>query len=291
MKPSSSGPGRAIEGVFRDLRDRRLIPVVLLLVVLLFAVPMLLGKEETPPPPATSAATAKPSYEAEPVVLTSEPELREYQDRLDAFQARNPFHQKVPKAVEEDAAANEGGAAVDTSGDTGTAPIDGSTDPTVPPVDPIDPIDPEDPTVPPDDDGGETMLVTTRVDVRVGPVGDTEVLRDVQYLDFLPDRQRPVLEYLQGDFDLTNAVFIVSPFVITSEGDGKCAPTPKDCQFIQLEVGKTHAFQYDDGERYTLTLLDVNLHEEPLAEATDGEAGREADLGAAAPIGKKIIDG
>lgn len=48
MKPSSSGPGRAIEGVFRDLRDRRLIPVVLLLVVLLFAVPMLLGKEETP---------------------------------------------------------------------------------------------------------------------------------------------------------------------------------------------------------------------------------------------------
>ncbi len=157
----------------------------------------------------------------------------------------------------------------------------------MPPSDtnPVDPT-PVDPT--PVDPGGGVTLVTTRIDVRVGPVGDTKVLRDVKFLDFLPDKKTPVLEYLQSDFDLSNAVFIVSPFVLSSEGDGKCAPTPQDCQFVQLQKGDTHAFQYDDGERYTLTLLDVNLHEEPIEQGAPEATGRQPDFATQSPAGKVI---
>lgn len=284
-------PGRFFSGLFNDLRERRLLPVVALLIVALIAVPMLMGGSEEPAPSADPAsASVAPPFETDPVVLASEPELRTFKKRLDSFQTRNPFNQYLPK-VDEQAQANSASDALPTdTGVTGSTTDPGSLDTgggSVPPSDtnPVDPT-PVDPT--PVDPGGGVTLVTTRIDVRVGPVGDTKVLRDVKFLDFLPDKKTPVLEYLQSDFDLSNAVFIVSPFVLSSEGDGKCAPTPQDCQFVQLQKGDTHAFQYDDGERYTLTLLDVNLHEEPIEQGAPEATGRQPDFATQSPAGKVI---
>ena len=287
-----------LRGLFDDMRQRHLLPVVALLVVALVAVPMLMGKsgEEAPAPGSAATASVEPPLETDPVVLASEPELRAFKERLDNFQTRNPFNQHVPK-VDEAAASNSASDALPTdSAAAGTTTDPGATDPgSLPPTsDPTDPTNPTDPVDPADPvpvdpgDGGGVTLITTRIDVRFGPVGDTKVYRDVKFLDFLPDAKTPVVEYLQSDYDLTNAVFIVSPFVLSSEGDGKCGPSPQNCQFLQLEVGKSHAFQYDDGERYTLTLLDVNIHEEPAEEAIPEDAGRVPDFAAQEPAGKVV---
>ena len=284
-----------LKSLYADLRDRRLLPVVALLLVALVAVPFVMGKDpEAGPPPPADAAAVDPAFEADAVVLASTPELRAYRKRLSQFQARNPFNQYAPK-VDEEAAAEAATAATATGEvpvDPGAIPTDPGTitDPggTVPPA--TDPTDPVDPVPAEPDDGGGTTFVTTRIDVRFGPVGETEVYKNLKFLDFLPDAKTPVVEYLQSDFDLTNAVFIVSPFVLSSEGDGKCGPSPQNCQFLQLEVGKTHAFQYDDGKRYTLTLLDVNIHEEPAEEAIPEDAGRTPDFATPEPAGK-VVDG
>jgi len=296
-----AGSGRFLGDLWRDLRETRMLPVIILLIAALFAVPFLMGGgDEATTPAATDAETASvaPPFETEPVVLASQPELRTFKKRLSSFQARNPFNQYLPKVKEPTDTSTSATDALPTDGSTiptdGSAPVDPGTTPTDPGTTPTDPgTTPTDPGT--SDTGGSgnggddgVELLSTRIDVRVGPVGDTEVVKDVKFLDFLPDKQRPVLEYLQSDFDLTNAVFIVSPFVNANEGDGKCAPTPQNCQFLQLEVGDTHAFQYDDGERYTITLLDVNLHSEPFVPASGEDPARTPEFGSEAQFGKVV---
>ena len=279
--------------LFDDMRERHLLPVVALLVVALIAVPILMGggsEEEAPPPDSVAIADVAPPLETDPVVLASEPELRAFKERLENFQTRNPFNQHVPKEEDDAAATDSASDALPTDSATGTTTDPGATDPgDLPPI-PTDPGNPGDPVpVEPDDDDGGVTLVTTRVDVRVGPVGNTKVIKDVKFLDFLPERKTPIVQYLQSDFDLTNSVFIVSDFVNKTEGDGKCAPSPQQCQFLQLEKGDTQSFMYSDGKRYTLTLLDVNIHEEPAEEAIPDDAGREADFATQGPAAK-IVD-
>ena len=114
-----------------------------------------------------------------------------------------------------------------------------------------------------------TTLYTTRIDVRVGPVGDTRVLEGVRELAYLPDRQTPVIQYLLSDLDLTDASFVVSPAVVGTEGEGKCQPTPQACQFLLLEVGEEQSLEYEDGTIYRLKLTGVTLHEAPFENADE----------------------
>jgi hypothetical protein len=287
-----------VRNLFDDMRERHLLPVVALLIVALIAVPILMGggsDEAAPPPSSAATASVAPPLETDPVVLASEPELRAFKKRLADFQTTNPFNQHVKP--EEDAAASDSASdALPTDSVTGTTTDPGATDPgDIPPL-PVDPGDPGDPGNPggdpapvdPGDDGGGVTLITTRIDVRVGPVGKTKVVKDVKFLDFLPDRKTPVVQYLQGDFDETNAVFIVSSFVLNTEGDGKCAPSPDRCEFLQMEVGDTQSFQYSDGERYTLTLIDSFIHEEPADGKIPDDAGRVPDFAAQSPVGKVV---
>jgi hypothetical protein len=272
--------------LFNDMRERHLLPVVALLVVALIAVPILMGggsDEEAPPPPSATSASVAPPLETDPVVLASEPELRAFKERLADFQTTNPFNQHF-KPEEEAESSNSASEALPTDSVTGTTTDPGATDPgDIPPL-PVDPGDPGNPGDPGDGGGGNpgggdggVTLITTRIDVRVGPVGNTKVVKDVQFMDFLPERKTPVVQYLQGDFDETNAVFIVSSFVLNTEGDGKCAPSPRQCEFLEMQVGDTQSFQYSDGKRYMLTLLDSFVHEEPADEAIPDDAGRVPD--------------
>lgn len=283
--------GDALGNLYRDLRDRRLLPVVLLLIVAIAAVPLLMrdGGEE----PISRGSTGdnglpggQPS-QLDPVVVTQAPELRAFRQRLASFQSTNPFDQVVPPpaSAADEAAATETG---DDLGITGGTPTDPSSAEL--PIDPL-PVDPAtvDPPatdtppadVPPAGDDG-VIFYSTRVDVRVGAIGQSEVLEDVKEFSFLPDNQRPVVEYLLGDLDLTSASFVVSPSVDSTEGDGECAPSPGACEFLLLDVGEEQSFVYEDGVRYRLKLLAVHLHEIPQQKSDLPEgAGRVGDVAAA----------
>ncbi len=84
-----------LRDLYRDLRDRRLLPVVIALAVAIVAVPFLLGGGGSDPvspsvPAATSEAGAGGADPLSPVVLADVPGLRDYRKRLDEFQSRDP---------------------------------------------------------------------------------------------------------------------------------------------------------------------------------------------------------
>ena len=106
------------QNVYRDLRDRRLLPVVALLLVAIIAAPLLIkGGDSAPPPSSAPVAEAAPfdgAAELRPVVVGDDPGLRNYHVRLDGSPSRNPFKQQfVPKQ-------NAGGGTGSASTGSGT---------------------------------------------------------------------------------------------------------------------------------------------------------------------------
>lgn len=289
---------KGVNDLYLDLRDKRLLPLVILLVAMLVAIPFLLGGgAEAPPPPASSAGSAaagdaESAAQLTPFVTSEVPGIREFDKRLDSFQRRNPFKQQLTgpskgqqkaleqaedtlKSIEDSISAGGadlgGGTDATSTGDAGT---DGSTGDES------------------DGSGGggggksELILYTVEIDVKVGQVGDAKKLEGVKDFAYLPGKKRPIVQYVQGSFDETAAGFVVSRAVSWSNGEGRCDPGPKDCQFLKLEVGEEQRFKYEpDGKLYRLKLTGVHLIEERVdpddfAAATEsaGSADRSAGL-------------
>jgi hypothetical protein len=256
-----------------DLRERRLLPIIALLLVCLIAIPFLMGGggDEAVPPPPTASGEPLPGIETRPVVVATPAELRNYSKRLASFRSRNPFKQNLPEPPPETS-----GTGTDTG--TGTDPglTDIGTSPS--PVTPV-PSDPSTPTtIPPVDDGEEgssgNKLISIRIDVKVGRPGNLRILEGVKSLDFLPDPQHPVVQYISGEFNLSRAAFVVSSGIEATDGDGKCAPSPDNCQFLLMTPGEEQTFVYR-AEEYRLKLLDIERHVRD-ADAEDLEEGRSS---------------
>lgn len=293
MKADAKVP-EAVQGAYRDLRDRHLLPVVALLIVAIIAVPMLLGGSSRDTVSLQSSAALSTGSdlapEASPVVLTEVPMLRDFYERLDMKEARNPFRQQyaaVPDTKLEDAAggtdATDGPLAgvvgdVGEDGDVGGVdgienPIENPIDPSLPapPDVPEDPAedDPDDPVAPPEDVG--PTVITFQIDVRVGSVGATKKQEGVKSLEYLPGDTSPVVQYITSDLDGTRASFVVNNGVTGSEGTGSCAPDPESCQFLFLEVGQEQRLYYEPADKvFRLKLTRITRVERPL-EATSGE--------------------
>lgn len=246
-----------------DLRERRLLPIIALLVVCLIAVPFLLGgggEEAVPPPPSATAGEPLPGIETRPVVVATPAELRSYKKRLASFRSRNPFHQNLPKPPPD----NTGDSGTEDPG-TGIPGIDtGSSDSGLTPSSPTSPSSPT--TIPPADEGtsgGE--LITIRIDVKAGRAGNLKTIKNVKALDYLPDPQHPVVQYVGGEFNLSGAAFVVSPGIEATDGDGKCSPSPDNCQFLLMRPGDEQSFIYR-AEDYKLRLLEVKRHVKSIDE-------------------------
>ena len=261
--------------IFQDLRERKLLPVVAILIVLIIAVPVVLraGAEE-PAPPTELAEGLKPMLETEPVVLTSAPELRDFRTRLDSFEKQNPFDQPEPvvsdaatEAIDPAAADAEptlGGATATTDSGATTEPTAtdfppaGSTD--VPVTDPVesdvptdgDPVD-EDPVA------SETEVISYDIDVEIGKTGDERTLTAVEIGSLLPGNDHPIAQFVSTDLQGTHASFVISPNVSGADGDGNCAPSRNDCQFLKLSAGEGERLFYEpNGETYRLKLTAIN---------------------------------
>ncbi len=282
-------PPALVENLFRDLRDKRLLPVVGLLLVLLVAVPILLGGGDSPPSTAaapgsaTLGDTGADVPETEAVVLAEVPGIRDYRERLKDFQRKNPFRQQLsnpPKSAtvagagdgtitELGTPAGGGGSAtgaVDTtaqaSGGTTDIPTDTTTDTTTGGTEKSGGGSGGGKSSQPAD---ERFLITYEIDVKVGVVGDAEKRDGVKQGDFLPGNKRPVVLFAEGNQADGRAFFIVSSDVTKSSGDGNCIPARDNCQYLKMKVGDEQRFEYEpDGKTYRLKLNDVKLVEKPV---------------------------
>lgn len=254
---------KLIQDLGRDLRDKRLLPVVGLLVVAIIAVPFLLGGGSDPIPPATGVSSADVNQgsaadaQAEPVVLAEVPGIREYKKRLANFQKRNPFKQQfTDSGGSAESSLNDTSSSDSLSGGGSSSSTDSSS------------------SASNSNSGGsssgggevpepELILYSWEIDAKVTVEGKTEKVEGVKQLDFIPGRKTPVLQFIQGNFGESSAAFVVSPKVTDSRGKGECSPNNRNCEFLFLKDGKAHSFDYEpNGLTYKIELTKVTLIEE-----------------------------
>ncbi len=263
-----------LSDLYADMRDRKLIPLVAVLLIAIPAVPILLSSDPEPIPPAVPIAAGAEADELPtlPAVLASDPGLRDYRERLNALRTKNPFagvpaeKSKSKDAQVEDVteAAEAAGIPVGTggSGGGGTS-IDEST--TTESIDVTDNSVSNSGNNNNNNNNGNTEPDTLafRVDVEVGRAGDLQRRKNVKLLTPLPSQSNPVSLFLGASEDGKHAVFLVSDDVVTARGDGRCVPTPADCQFANLKKGDEMRFGYapngGDADTYVLKVLDILL--------------------------------
>jgi len=271
---------RPLRNLVNELVERRLWPVALLLVVALVAVPLLLAKPSSPagdgaagvstPAPAPAAAAAPPlpggsGPGGEPVVSVAaadEPSapLRGHE--------KDPFRQQhVPAASTATASSTAGaGGAGGASGGSGAAPSPGgggSTGGTPPPA--------------------PHTYTYASIDVRFGKAGQTlHAHDDVPRLTPLPGPIKPIVVFMGMRADHQTAVFLVSTDV-HAQGDGRCVPSKKLCEAIELQRGQTALLDWaePDGSvtQYELDLVDVTLHETTSKALADRAYARTSRAG------------
>lgn len=264
-----------LRDLWRDLRDKRLLPVIALLLVVIVAAPIALGGGDEPDAVDASAEIAAAADavgeapEAAPVVLSYVPGIRDHNERLQAFKSRNPFRQQLTGPTKQERKEREraeqarGGQgdlfeqASDQAGEATSAVAGGAESAPG--------------TAPAGNGGGEAevveeaILYTWEVDVTVGPVGDTKQRAGVRQGEFLPGDKRAVVMFVSANADKGEALFYVSRDVTATSGKGRCLPNRKACEFLLLKQGQEHRFDYEpDGRTYRLKLTDVKLKEESI---------------------------
>ena len=319
-------PPRLVNDLYRDLRDRRLLPLAAVLLIAIPALPLLLGSgggdpAATMPPAETGIATEEiPTL---PAVLTSTPGLRDYRKRLDALSSKNPFAQQFDGSTEETQAASV--TQVQGVGGTGSGPV------AAPPVGGGAAAPAAEPSSTPtsatvsgtttssdtsqagtvsggdttstDDGGGGTSgqgssspggrrWFTYRIDVTTGPAGGAKERSNVKRLTVLPSQSNPVALFVGASEGGKKASFLVSTDVSGSRGQGDCVPRPSDCRLLVLEPGQERKFDYaPDGEPDTYVIKLDTIRIVPIDGPKAGGAGSAGDDSKSANAGLKAFLG
>ena len=260
-----------VENVYRDLRDRHLLVPVVLLLVALVAVPALLRSSTEPAAPAAVPVIPEEATAVEPAVLAEQlGGVRDYRKRLDALKQSNPFDQQflTPTPKAEAIEDTEGSSIVDSTPGTG-AGTTGTTDPagtggTGTTTGGSTTVDTDPSTTPTDDgdgddDGGSNKhFYSFRVDVVIAHDGKRKKYEAVKPGQLVPDRNTPIAMFLGAPINAEWARFILSSDVGATEGDGHCAPSANNCQFLKLAPDEKRVVEYGpDAEKYSITVTDI----------------------------------
>lgn len=266
-----------LSDLYRDLRDRRLLPVVILLAASLAIVPIALSKPAPESSGAVSAAQSAAAAAAEDqsaeqvTVVVENTGLRDYRERLDTLKSKDPFQQHFtapqlagselnePTSTAPTSTASTGSAALPS----GSASSPSSSSSTTPSSDPY-----SSPLGSPDGDGEPTRTVTKvetetkyvdyEVDVRIVRDGKAKVVRDVQELTMLPGDKAPVVVFMGVSPDTEKALFLPSEEVTGVFGDVKCVTGAEECQLLMLEPGFPVTFTYGERDRsYRISVLKI----------------------------------
>ena len=103
--------------------------------------------------------------------------------------------------------------------------------------------------------------------VRFGLVEGELVTREVKRLTGLPNGTNPAALYLGLSENRENAVFLIDAGTEVV-GDGKCDPSPENCQTLVMEPGET-VFLTREDKQWELDLIDIRI-----SETTDAAAAR-----------------
>jgi hypothetical protein len=250
----------------RDLRDRRLLPLVAVLVVAIVAVPIALSKSAAQPPSTAgkssllgAALAAKASH------LTAVPDapgLRDYHRRLRGRHATNPFTPPPSAAPPQSESAStqssvaESSSSASVTSSSGSATENGSTTSGEAPS-----------SVHP-----ETKYYSHAIDVRVVNVASASskaaatksepiVRHNLPALTKLPGDKTPAAVFLGTSSSGTKAVLLISSNVQALAGKSRCVlGAPGVCQLLELEPGSPETFVYGpNGRTFRIMLLKVHL--------------------------------
>lgn len=265
-----SSAKRWLADLYHDLRDRRLLPVVAVLLVAIVAVPVALSTGSGSPPPSSGAsgptsAAGGGTDEAAVRAEVGASAVRDWRKRLGELKRKNPFRQPfslsgggsldgtLPETVGETVAiGGESGVATGDEAATGDTGTETSTPTSVKTA-----TETATETVVKE----QTKLVSHKIAVKVGPVGDLERRKRVGELDLLPSASIPMVVFLGVSESGKRAFFLVSSDVAGTDGDGKCLLSASDCELLLLREGESEDLDYaaggaDDGT-YRLKLLDI----------------------------------
>lgn len=245
--------------LFRDLRDRRLLPLVAVLAVGIVAAPLALSKSGPAPIPAGPTATSTPpdaSAESQLAVVSNESGLRDYRRRL-GDDATDPFRQLFTSPLLGNGGL--GGPTTEIGGGESGAPGGPTT--------PVEPVPPEgeggdipgvedgeiEPTLPPEEEEVPAYVVT----LRAGPP-DQMKLQDLSEPTILPSEENPLLVFNGlGDKD-REAIFRVTSEVSAVYGEAECLQGTESCERLAVEEGSTISVVYGDDDRvYRLTVVGI----------------------------------
>jgi hypothetical protein len=265
-----------LNDLYRDLRDRRLLPLIGLLLVAIVATPFLLGgSEETPPaPPAPLGGGGVGHDAASLTVLPAEPGLREPDKRLAGRQAKDPFVQKYSGPVlNEGSAPAPESAGVQGGGGSGETVVEGSagSSPAAPAPEPA-PVESgsgSGGSTPPAPQAGQIQLFTFAADLKIAhtettadgkkKMSEPEIREKVLPTTPLPGKKSPALTYLGADpKSAKKALMLVSPEVESLLGDGQCVSGTSTCQLLALEPQVPEVVEYGPNRvRYKIEVLKI----------------------------------
>lgn len=256
-------PQEAIHNVWRQLVQRRLLPVAVLLVGALAAVPFLLAKDPAPVPAVPSAGSAQQSgAELDDPVVSLVTEGTPAPRRRVLGSAKNPFQPAAaPKVKAEATTESTTAAAPATGGDAGKdESTGGSSSPAGSPTESSTPAAPAVPDAGIEKPARKYELYS--LTVRFGASdADAREKMNLPRLKALPSADDPLLVYLGPGAGAKSAIFMVDAS-LEPQGDGTCDPSPSSCETIELREGETEFFDVlgETGEvmaQYQLDLVDI----------------------------------
>jgi hypothetical protein len=243
-----------ITDILRQIVRRKLWPVALVLLGALAAVPLVLAKQPETAPVAANTAKVE-SIPATFVAAAREADETERRRVLggvkDPFEPAPLPKAKTKKKAKASATATPTATAKADDAPTSAGTTSGGGTTTPPPVSP-------EPTATP-----TTTIPAYSIKVRFGTTDaatDPEA-KTVERLSVLPDEENPVLVYRGVEDGGKVAIFELTG-AVEAQGDGECAPTPEDCQYLKLRAGETEFITITDtGEetdaQYQLDLVKI----------------------------------
>ena len=112
-------------------------------------------------------------------------------------------------------------------------------------------------------------------------------------MSVLPDEENPVLVYRGVEDGGKVAIFELTG-AVEAQGDGTCAPTPEDCQYLKLHAGETEFITISDtgteaDAQYQLDLVKI-YKKATKVEASDDATGAQplAKAGSSSLKGKRV---
>jgi hypothetical protein len=245
----------AVSTLWRQLVQRRLLPVAILLIAGLVAVPLLLAKDPDPvPAPPPAQVDTKSELANDPIVTAATAEEASKRRKV-LGAAKNPFAVAEEPAPEATApAADPAGSAAPESPapEAGGTPAGGSapsSDVTAPSV----------PTTPTEPAPAPKKYAPGELTVRFGD-GEEVKRRSLEKLEALPSSSNPVLIYTGLLKDGKVAEFLVDSGV-EAIGDGECNPSPDACETLRLREGETEFLDIKDETGAVVAQYQIDLVE------------------------------